>query len=37
VDEARELRAGVAKLTVQVATLTELLIEANTGGVAQAA
>jgi hypothetical protein len=27
----------VAKLTVQVATLTELLIEAKTGGVAQAA
>jgi hypothetical protein len=36
VDDAGELRAEVAKLTVQVATLTELLIEAKTGGVAQA-
>jgi hypothetical protein len=37
VDEAGELRAEVVTLTAQVATLTEVLIEARTGGIAQAA
>jgi hypothetical protein len=37
VDEAGDLRAEVAEFTAQVATLTELLIEAKTGRVAHAA